>query len=173
MHDSKATKLDTYQYLEAIGEGILKRILVGKLKIGIDLLQGIEELAKRENIRTGVILSGIGALKKGAFRNAKVIPSNYKMQDEYRLFVDIDRPLELISLSGWIATTFEGDINVHAHFMASTVIKEKIVSLGGHLVPGTITSIKCIVVIGIIDETNIMAALDPNINQVNLYFRDR
>ena len=68
------------KYLEGTGEGKIGRIIVGKLKIGVDLLEGIEELARRENITTGVILSGIGALEKGVFRNAKFVPPDYKME---------------------------------------------------------------------------------------------
>ncbi len=161
---------ETYQYLEGIGKGKIEQIIMGKLRIGIDLLEGIEELAKRGNIRTGVILSGIGALGKGIFRNAKVIPPDYKMEDKYRLFVDIEKPLELVSLDGWIATTRNGELNIHAHFLATTIIDDEIVSLGGHLTKGTITSIKVVVVIGVIEDTNIKAALDPKVNQINVDF---
>jgi predicted DNA-binding protein with PD1-like motif len=164
---------ETSQYLEGIGHGRIGRIVVGKFKIGVDLLEGIEELAKTESIRTGAILSGIGALEKGVFRNAKVMPPNYKMEDKYRLFVDVEKPLELVSLSGWIAPLSEGNLNIHAHFLATTVVDDKIVSLGGHLTKGTITSIKVVVVIGAIEDTNINAALDPTINQVNLDFVDK
>ncbi|MFC1953532.1 PCC domain-containing protein, partial [Chloroflexota bacterium] len=108
--------------------------------------------------------------EKGIFRNAKIMPPDYIMEDKYRLYVDIENPLELISLSGWIASTRDGDINVHAHYSATTVIDDKLVSLGGHLVTGTITSIKVVVVIGEIENTNIQAVLDPNINQVNIDF---
>ncbi len=161
---------ETYKYLEGTGEGKIGRIIVGKLKIGVDLLEGIGELARRENITTGVILSGIGALEKGIFRNAKVIPPDYKMEDKYRLYVDIEKPLELISLSGWIATTRDGKLNIHAHYSATTVIDDKLVSLGGHLVKGTITSIKVVVVVGVIEDTNIKAALDPKISQIDVEF---
>ena len=47
---------------------------------------------------------------------------------------------------------------------------DKVVGLGGHLVPGTVTSIKCVVVIGVIEDTNIKAALDLKLNQVNVDF---
>jgi predicted DNA-binding protein with PD1-like motif len=159
------------EYLDGIGEGRISRIIMGKLKIGVDLLEGIEELARREQISTGIILSGVGALKKGVFRNAKIMPPDYKMEDKYRLFLDIEKPLELVTLSGWIATTRDGERNIHAHLLATTVIDDKIASLGGHLVKGTITSIKVIVTIGVVEDTNIVAALDPNINQVDLDFR--
>jgi predicted DNA-binding protein with PD1-like motif len=161
----------SFQFLEGIGKGRIDRIVMGKLKIGADLLGAIEELAREEKIRTGIILSGIGALEKAVFRNAKVIPPDYKMDDKYRLFLEVKTPLELISLSGWIATTEKGELNVHAHFMASTVIDEKVVSLGGHLTRGTITSIKNVVTIGVIEDGNIVASLDPKLNQVDISFK--
>ena len=161
---------NNYECLEDITSCSIDRIVMGKLKIGIDLLVGIEELAKRGKVKTGVILSGIGALERGAFRNAKVVPPDYKMENKYRLFLDINKPLELVSLSGWIATDSDNSINVHAHFMATTVVDDKVISLGGHLVPGTITSIKNVLVIGVIEDAKIKAVLDPQINQINLEF---
>ena len=160
----------TFKTLEGIGHGKIQRIVIGKIKIGVDLLEAIEEIARKESIKTGVILSGIGALQKGVFRNAKIMPPDYKMEDKYRIYLDIERPLELISLSGWIATTAKGELNIHAHFLASTVIEEKVISLGGHLTKGTITSIKDVVTIGVIEETDINAALDPKVNQVDVDF---
>ncbi|MFC2045206.1 PPC domain-containing DNA-binding protein [Chloroflexota bacterium] len=160
----------SYEYLSGIGTGKISRMIMGKLKIGVDLLEGIEELARKEQVTTGIILSGVGALEKGVFRNAKIMPPDYKMEDKYRLFVDIEKPLELVTLSGWIATTRGGERNIHAHLLTTTVIDDKIVSLGGHLVKGTITSIKVVVTIGVIEDTNVVATLDPDINQVDVDF---
>ena len=157
-------------YLAGIGTGKISRIVVGKIRIGVDLLEGIAELARQEQITTGVILSGVGALQKGVFRNAKIMPPDYKMEDKYRLFVDVENPLELVTLSGWIATTREGERHIHAHLLATTVIDDKIASLGGHLVEGTITSIKVVITIGVIESADIIAALDPAINQVDVDF---
>jgi len=156
--------------IENTAEGKFGRIIIGKLKVGVDLLEGIEQLAYKEKIKTGVILSGIGALEKGVFRNAKIIPPDYKMEDKYRIYLDINKPLELISLSGWIATDKDNKLNIHAHYQTTTVIDDKIVSLGGHLIKGTITSIKVVVMIGEIEGTNIKAALDPRIDQIDLDF---
>ncbi len=159
---------ETYRCLEGIGRGRIGRVVMGKLKIGVDLLEGIEELAKRENVKTGVLLSGVGALERGVFRNVKIVPPDYKVEDKHRLYLDIEQPLELVSISGWIATMEDGDINVHAHFSATTVIDDKVVTLGGHLVRGNITSIKVVVVIGVIEDTDIKAALDPRVNQIDV-----
>ncbi len=159
-----------FNCLEGIGKGRIDRIVIGKMKIGVDLLAGIKELAEKEAIQAGIILSGIGALKKAIFRNAKVIPPDYKMEDQYRIYLEVESPLELVSLPGWIARKADGQIEVHAHFSASTVMGDKVVTLGGHLTPGTITSIKVVVIVGVIESSDIRAALDPKINQVDLTF---
>ena len=156
--------------LERTGSYQFSRIVMGKLKVGADLLEGIKEIARQEGIRTGVILSGLGALGKAVFRNAKVMPPDFKMEDKYRVYVDMEKAMELVSLPGWIATKENGEIEVHAHFTASLVIDEKIVTMGGHLTPGTLASIKVIIVIGVIDDARIKAAIDPNINQTEIYF---
>ena len=156
--------------LERTGSFQFSRIVMGKLKVGTDLLEGIKEIARQEKIRTGVILSGLGALSKGVFRNAKIMPPDYKMKDEYRVYLELEKTMELVSLPGWIATKENGDIEVHAHFTASLVLDDKIVTMGGHLTSGTIASIKVVIVIGVIEDSRIKAAVDPNINQSEIYF---
>jgi len=154
--------------LEGIGRGQMNRIVMGKLGVDIDLLQGIEELVKREGVRTGVILSGIGALKKATFRNLKVLPPDFKIEKHHRLYLELEQPMEIVSLTGWMATKEDGEVEVHAHFSASTVMEDRVVTLGGHLVSGTLTSVKVVIVIGVVEETNIKAGLDPRINQIDV-----
>jgi predicted DNA-binding protein with PD1-like motif len=154
--------------LEGIGRGQMNRIVMGKLGMDIDLLQGIEELVKREGVRTGVILSGIGALKKATFRNLKVLPPDLKVEKHHRLYLELEQPMEIVSLTGWMATREDGEVEVHAHFSASTVVEDKVVTLGGHLISGTLTSVKVVIVIGVVEETNIKAGLDPRINQIDV-----
>ena len=161
-HDSKL--------VERTGSYQFSRIVMGKLKIGADLLEGIKEIARQERIRTGVILSGLGALKKAVFRNAKVMPPDFKMEDKYRVYVDLEKPMELVSLPGWIATRENGEIEVHAHFTASVVVDDRIVIMGGHLTSGTRASIKVVIAIGVIDDPDIRAALEPRINQTEIFF---
>ena len=156
--------------LLGIGRGRMDRIVMGKLRMDVDLIGTIKELAKREGIRTGVILSGIGLLKKGTFRNPKSFPPDFKMTDKHRLYVELDRPMEIVSLTGWIATKDDGEIEVHGHYSASTVLEDKTTVFGGHLGPGVITSINVVVVIGVIEDSNIKAGLDSNTNQVNVTF---
>jgi predicted DNA-binding protein with PD1-like motif len=158
--------------LEGIGRGKMDRIVMGKLKMDIDLLEGIQELAKKEGVRTGVVLSGVGALRKATFRNLKILPPDLKVEKHHRLYLEMEQPMEIVSLTGWMATKEDGDLEVHAHFSASTVIEDKVVTLGGHLIPGVITSVKVVVVIGVIEETKIRAGLDSRINQIDVAFFD-
>jgi len=161
-----------YCLLEGIGKGRIGRIVMGKLKMDIDLLKGIQELAKKEGVRTGVVLSGVGALRKATFRNLKLLPPDLKVQKHHRLYLELEQPMEIVSLTGWMATKEDGDLELHAHFSASTVIEDKVVTLGGHLIPGVITSVKVVVVIGVIEETNIRAGLDSRIDQIDVVFLD-
>jgi len=156
--------------LEGIGKGKMDRIIMGKLRMDIDLLEGIQELVKKEGIRTGLILSAIGALKKATFRNLKTLPPDLKVEKNNRLYLSLEQPLEIVSLTGWIATREDGEVEVHAHFSASTVVEDKVVTLGGHLIPGTFTSVKVVIVIGVIEDSNIKAGLDPRINQIDVKF---
>jgi predicted DNA-binding protein with PD1-like motif len=156
--------------LEGIGRGQMNRIVMGKLRMDIDLLEGIKDLAKKEKVQTGVILSAVGALKKATFRNLKVLPLDLKVEKHHRLYLELEQPMEIVSLTGWIATREDGEAEVHAHFSASTVMEDKVVTLGGHLIPGTLTSVKVVIVIGVIEESNIIAGLDPRINQMDVRF---
>jgi predicted DNA-binding protein with PD1-like motif len=164
----ETNSMEQLRYLEGVGTGKMMRIVMGKIKMDVDLLEGIKELVRKEKVKTGVILSGIGALKKATFRNLKVLPPDFKVQDHHRLYLDLDQPMEIVSLTGWIATLENGEPETHAHFSASTVMGDTVVTLGGHLTSGTITSVKVVVVIGVIEETHIKAAMDPRLNQTDV-----
>jgi predicted DNA-binding protein with PD1-like motif len=154
--------------LEGIGRGQMNRIVMGKLGMDIDLLEGIKELAKREKVQTGIILSAVGALKKAIFRNLRILPPDLKVEKHHRLYFELEQPMEIVSLTGWMATNEDRDLEVHAHLSASTVIQDQIITLGGHLTSGIITSVKVVVVIGVIEESNIKVGLDPRINQTDI-----
>jgi predicted DNA-binding protein with PD1-like motif len=156
--------------LEGTGRGRMNRIVMGKLKMDVDLLEGITELAKKERVQTGVILSAVGALKKAIFRNLKLLPPDLKIEKHHRLYLELEQPMEIVSLTGWIATRDDGEIEVHAHLSASTVAQDQVTTLGGHLTSGITTSVKVVVVIGVVEESNITAGLDPRTNQIDVRF---
>ena len=89
--------------IESIGSQNIERLVQFRVKPDVDLLKAIEEAVKAEGVRAGVIVSGLGALKKALFRNLKVFPKSYPVTPEDRLYLEVTTPMELVSLSGWIA----------------------------------------------------------------------
>lgn len=143
--------MDQSTLVEGIGSGTLKRIVVAKIPIGVDFLEAIQEVVKREKIQRGIILMGIGALQKAIFRNMKVLSKEFPVSDKDRLYFEVNRPLEIVSLTGYIVPKRDGQPHIHAHFSASTVIGESITTYGGHLDKGAITYVKVAVAIGVLE----------------------
>jgi predicted DNA-binding protein with PD1-like motif len=156
------------EFLEKICSVQFSRVVMGKLRMDVDLLGAIHDISVRERIHTGIILFGVGALKRAIFRNVVVIPPDLKVKEEDRIYMELEQPMELVSLPGWIAKRESGETEVHAHFSASTVMDGKVVTLGGHLSPGTITSIKAVIAIGVIEDSQITAGYDGRLNQVDI-----
>ena len=108
------------ELLESIGSQGVERIVQFRVKPDADLLSAIEEALAVEGIRSGAIVSGLGALKRAVFRNLKWFPESYPVKPEDRLYLEVAQPMELVSLTGWIAPKASGGVEVHAHFSAST-----------------------------------------------------
>jgi predicted DNA-binding protein with PD1-like motif len=140
--------MDQRSLLEGVGSGTIGRIVMARIPIGVDLLDSIYEMVRREKIQKGLILMGIGALQKAVFRNLRVFPQEYPVTPKDRLYFEVHRPLELLSLTGYVVPKVNGEPHVHAHFSASTVIGDTPATYGGHLDRGTTTFVKAAVVIG-------------------------
>lgn len=137
--------------LEGSGSGSVQRIVVARIKVGVDLLEGIREVVRGEGIEKGIFVTGIGALQKAVFRNVKQFPQEFPVSDKDRLYLEVNQPLELVSLTGHISPKETGEPNIHAHFSASTVKGDTVATLGGHLTEGTVTSIKVTVAIAVVE----------------------
>ena len=137
--------------LEGIDSGKLERIVLARIPIGVDLLEAIYEAVRKEKIQKGLILMGIGALKKAVFRNLKIFPREYPVTPKDRIYFELQKPMELLSLTGYIVPRMNGEPHVHAHFSASTVMGDGIATYGGHLDQGTITFVKAAVAIGVLE----------------------
>ena len=91
-----------------------------------DLKEKLKEVCRLYNVKTAVVISGLGQLKKiklGYF-NEK---SNYNSEN-------FDAPHELLSLTGNICRQ-EGDYILHLHVVIGN---EKKNTLGGHLIEGKV-----------------------------------
>lgn len=139
-----------------------------KIKSGSDLLAGIKEGLSKHGITSGVFLSGLGALEKAVFRNLRVFPDKYPVTPENRLYYVVDKPLELLSISGWIGEKPDGDTEVHAHISASYVEGDKVVGVGGHLTEGVITSIKVVIAIGVLPQGAILTSFDEESQSLDI-----
>lgn len=151
------------------GKGEIKDILQFRAKENKDLLEVIKEAILENEIRSAIIISGIGALSKAVCRNLKLFPREYPVRDKDRIFYQIERPLELLALSGWIARKPNGEPEVHAHFTVSTIEGEEVQCFGGHLTKGTITGIKVVVALAILDKDNFYADFDKNTKSIDLF----
>jgi len=138
--------------LEGVGSGNIQRIVVARIKTGVDLLEGIQEIVHREKIKKGIFITGVGALQRAVFRNVKQFPKEFPVTDNNRLYLEINQPLELVSLVGHVSPKKNGESNIHIHFSASIVTAGTVATLGGHLVKGTITSIKVAVAIAVVEK---------------------
>ena len=158
------------QLIEGIGSQNIERLLQFRVKPDADLLKAIEEAVDAEGVRAGVIVSGLGALKKALFRNLKVFPKNYPVTPKDRLYLEVEAPMELVSLGGWIAPKTDGGVEIHAHFSASTVENDTVVTLGGHLTEGTVCGIKVVVAILVLAEGGVFADMDGNTESFDIFW---
>ena len=158
-------------HLESIGSQPIERLVQFRVKPDADLLEAISEAIAAEGIRAGVIVSGLGALKKAVFRNLRWFPATYPVTPQDRLYLELEQPMELVSLMGWIAPKKAGGVEIHAHFAASMVDGENIVTLGGHLTEGTVCGIKVAIAIAALSDDAVYAAEDGETRTVDIFFK--
>jgi len=103
-----------------------KRVFMCKLNHDSDLLGQLNELACNNNIRLGKV-EAIGAVKKARI-------GFYNQQTFTYEFIDMDKPLEITSLTGNISLK-DGKPFIHAHI---TLGDDTGKVIGGHLAEGTV-----------------------------------
>jgi len=129
--------MSTIRYLAKIGD--IDKIVVARIKLGSDLLKALRNIAIENNIRAGIILSGVGGLSHAEIRNLKNLPEEFPITDRNRLYTSQDGPFEILSISGNISER-NGEIVVHAHISISYVKNNQVYSIGGHLIEGCIVN---------------------------------
>ncbi len=155
--------------LSQIGRQAIQRLGQFRAKPEAPLLAAIEEAVRAEDVRSGVIISGLGALKKAVFRNLRHFPKQYPVTPDDRLYLEVSQPMELVSLTGWIAPREDGEPEIHAHFAASLVQDESVVTMGGHLTEETICGIKVVGAILVTAPEKVHAEMDPETRTLDLF----
>ncbi|MFA6624167.1 MAG: PPC domain-containing DNA-binding protein [Bacilli bacterium] len=112
-----------------------------RLEKGDDLYDSILRIAKKNHIRAGVILSGVGCVSKARIRDSQGVDVH-----------EIVENMEIVSLTGTISE--EG---LHLHISLS---RKDLSVIGGHLKEGTIISLTCELVIGILKDCEFERILD-------------
>jgi len=101
----------------------IKNLIFIRLNPGDDVLAGLQDGAKKHNIKNAVILCGIGSARSHHFHVVGT-RENPPRND----FVKAEKASDIASISGYI---IEG--RVHAHIVHS----DTETAFGGHLEPGT------------------------------------
>lgn len=120
--------------------GQFQRIVVLRFKYDTDLLAGMEEMVKKEKIRNGVILAGIGALRNYVTHHV----SNRTLPNKVMIEKDPTASADIIGMNGYIV-----DGKIHAHMTLATEGK----AFGGHVDPGNKVFIYAIVTIGVLPDS--------------------
>lgn len=103
-----------------------KRIFMGRIPHGDDLLASLTDFVRQKGIKKGK-LQMIGAVQRA-------VVGFYNSQEEKYVNTELDRPLEVLSLIGNVSLK-DGQPFIHAHI---TLGDEKGECYGGHLMDGTI-----------------------------------
>lgn len=150
-------------------EGRVGRIVVMRLGPGEDILPAIVEIAEECQIRQAVILGGAASLTHAHLRNVRRYPDQFPITDEVRVFSPVDGPLELLSLSGNISQTEDGEAYIHCH-AAISVGQPDADALGGHLLTGTTVYSTAELSLMEVEGCTIMRAGDPETQVPELFF---
>ena len=122
--------------------GQFERVVVLRFKFKTDLLAGLERMVNEQNIKNGVILSGIGSL-----RGYHVHQINNRDFPTRNIFTKaLDTPCDLVGMNGYIVNGV-----LHAHMTIGTGDK----AIAGHLEPGTEVFTYAIVTVGVMNGTDL------------------
>ncbi len=112
-------------------------IVILKLHNDEDLFEAIDWVVRKYDIRSGMILGGIGMLK--SFELGYFDPKGYKTKH----FVE---PCELVSMTGSIAYSKDDELNFLPHIHCTVADREHHV-WGGHLHNGTVNVVNEITIL--------------------------
>jgi uncharacterized protein len=100
----------------------INRLLVARLNPGDDLLRSLAEIVQQNEIRSGVILNGIGSLSR---YHVHVVKATHLPPGD--TFFECEGPFDILNVTGFILGG-----RVHAHLTFSNTEK----AMGGHLEEG-------------------------------------
>lgn len=126
----------------------IKHVVVVRFKYNSDLLKGLEQTVKNENIKNAVILSGVGSVIRyhvHAVHNT-TLPAKLA-------YTERAVPMDLIAVNGYVLGG-----RIHAHITMTDDQK----AFGGHLHEGTTVFTFAIVTLGVLDDNIDLSRFDDS-----------
>lgn len=144
-YDSKPNS-DEVPDIFTIG-GKFERVMIVRLKYKADLLGGLENAVRKNDIRNAVILAGTGSVTSYHYHAV----SNMGFPTKNIFVKNPAAPADLVSMNGYI---INGRVHAHATFTNADE------AFGGHLEPGTAVFTFAIVTIGILSDSVDLSRVD-------------
>jgi predicted DNA-binding protein with PD1-like motif len=119
--------------------GHFDRVMILRFKYKADLLAGMQQMVKQQNIKNGVILSAIGSVRGYQIHEV----SNRTLPSKDTFVKNPTAPADLIGMTGYIING-----RIHPHVTLANPDK----AFGGHLEPGTTVFTFAIVTIGVLND---------------------
>ncbi|MCC8166475.1 MAG: DNA-binding protein [Planctomycetes bacterium] len=140
--------------------GTIKRVVAIRMAPGEDVLAGLQRACDENNIRHGMVLSGIGSLNGARFFDPIPLPDK-KAGYGYGDAIVLDGPIELVSLNGMICQGEDGKTMFHVHAGLSGPDGT---SYGGHLIDGNRVLLTVDVILGELDNIDMGRRFDPDLD---------
>lgn len=131
-------------------------LILLKFKDGEDFFQKLKEEISRHHIRSGLILSGVGMLRR--------LTLGYFMGDGKYNEISVTDPVELTSMQGNIAMA-EEDVAFHIH-ITGAMRGGKVV--GGHLISATVNVVNELVILKL-DKIRLKRILNERTGLLELF----
>lgn len=122
------------------------KIVVVRLRNGMDLLDGLKKAVAEKGIKNAAILSGVGSLTSYSIH----VVDNVSFPPK-EAFPKGEGPQDLVNVNGYVM-----DGRVHAHITFS----DQKTALGGHLEPGTRIFTFAIVTLGVLEDKTSLTGFD-------------
>ena len=141
-------------------KGHLSKVVIIRVLPGCDIIEAVEDVCNRLDVRTGSISCCIGSLKKASF--VVLVPLKNKIGAGYSEKNIIDGPLEFCSAQGMIGQEEDGKLFVHMHGLLS----DKHGNIhGGHLIKGeNPVLITCEMMINQVEGIRMSRTYDPEVD---------
>jgi predicted DNA-binding protein with PD1-like motif len=151
-----------------MAKGGLGAVWVARLPPGADILASLVQIAEKENIAAGLIISGAGSLSQVTLRNVRLFPDKLPIVDRNRIYTPKKEPMEMLALSGNIARK-DGKVFIHGHITVSSGLSDGM-AYGGHLIEGCIVLTTAEVAIAAVTGIQMKRNIDPETQVPELFF---